>query len=735
MSSRSRPARALFAVTILTGSFLLFLIQPMVARMALPRLGGAPNVWNSAMLVYQALLLGGYGYAHWLGRFAIRRQAAIHLALLLLALLSLPVGLAALPPPAPGWEALWVPALLALSIGPVFFLVSAQAPLMQRWYFAAPGAGQPWALYAASNLGSFGGLLAYPLLAEPLLALPQQAWAWSAGFAALILLTAASAAMRRTHAAAIPGTARLAPIPRGTLALWLALAAVPSGLMLSTTTHLTTDIFAMPLLWVIPLGLYLASMSLAFADRRGPARIVSALAWPVMLFGGALAMISRGDHGLIPVLVSVVLLFVVCVALHSRLYDLRPAPEQLTTFYLAMAAGGALGGLFTALVAPLLFDWAWEHPLLVLAAAALLPQGSLPDWTRRPGMDRILTGTVVALAVLIAGILLWRLYDVSQLAEPGPQRWLPGAALAVVGLALIPWRGAVLALLLAAMIAEGGHETIAASREGIRHRSYFGIHTVRTYPEHNLRLLAHGTTVHGEQYTDPARRRLPLTYYAPQSGAGQVFTRTDALFGPRARIGVLGLGAGTLACFARPGQSWRFFEIDPVVVRLSRGGTFTYYNDCTPGEPIVLGDARLQLAGVPRGSFDLLAIDAFSSDSVPLHLFTHEAFGIYLDALSAKGVMMVNISNRFIDLEPALSAEIAARGLHALARDDNPEGNDEWYPSSWVMVSRDAGQLKRVAQASDSVAWRELVNPAPRVWSDAHASVLPYVIWSNLVKQ
>lgn len=735
MSLRSRPARALFAVTILIGSFLLFLIQPMVARMALPRLGGAPNVWNSAMLVYQALLLGGYGYAHWLGRFAIRRQATIHLALLLLAVPSLPVGLAALAPPTPGWEALWVPALLAVSIGPVFFLVSAQAPLLQRWYFAAPGASQPWALYAASNLGSFGGLLAYPLLAEPLLALPQQAWAWSAGFAALILLTAASAAMRWTHARDTASTARLAPIPRRTLALWLALAAVPSGLMLSTTTHLTTDIFAMPLLWVIPLGLYLASMSLAFADRRGPARIVSALAWPVMLFGGALAMISRGDHGLIPVLVSVVLLFVVCVALHSRLYDLRPAPERLTAFYLAMAAGGALGGLFTALIAPLLFDWAWEHPLLVLAAAALLPQGSLPDWTRRRGMDRILTGTVVVLAVSIAGILLWRLYDVSQLAEPGPRRWLPGAALALVGLALIPWRGAVLALLLAAMIAEGGHETIAASREGIRHRSYFGIHTVRTYPELKLRLLAHGTTVHGEQYTDPARRRLPLTYYAPQSGAAQVFTRTDTLFGPRARIGVLGLGAGTLACFARPGQSWRFFEIDPVVVRLSRGGTFTYYNDCTPGAPIVLGDARLQLARVPRGSFDLLAIDAFSSDSVPLHLFTHEAFGIYLDALSARGVMMVNISNRFIDLEPALSAEIAARGLHALARDDNPEGNDEWYPSSWVMVSRDADQLKRVAHAPDSVAWRELVNPAPRVWSDAHASVLPHVIWSNLVKQ
>ena len=273
------PSRALFVATILTGSFLLFLIQPMVARLALPRLGGAPNVWNSAMLVYQALLLAGYWYAHRLSRLPLQRQSRLHLILYAVALLTLPVGLVDLPPPPPGSEVFWVPALLALSIGPVFFLVSAQAPLMQRWYALHPQAGEPWALYAASNLGSFAGLIAYPLLVEPLLPLQAQGWAWSAGYVLLLGLIALSARARRglPQVAEAPA-AQQRPAARQ-LALWIALAAVPSGLMLSTTTHLTTDIFAMPLLWVIPLGIYLLSFVIAFSDRRGPARAVSALAW------------------------------------------------------------------------------------------------------------------------------------------------------------------------------------------------------------------------------------------------------------------------------------------------------------------------------------------------------------------------------------------------------------------------------------------------------------------------
>jgi hypothetical protein len=412
--------RAVFIATILAGSFLLFLVQPLVARMALPQLGGAPNVWNSAMLVYQALLLAGYFYAHRLARLTLRRQAQVHLGLFALAALTLPLSLAALPPPAPGTEPLWVPALLALSIGPVFFLVSAQAPLMQRWYSSHPQAGAPWALYAASNLGSFAGLIAYPLLAEPLLSLQAQRWGWSAGYVLLFGLIALSAWVRRGIAAPALTSVSTAPIPRKQVALWLALAAVPSGLMLSTTTHLTTDIFAMPLLWVIPLGLYLLSFSIAFADRRGPARAISALAWVVTLVAGGFAMVSSSGGGLTPALASVALLFVICVALHARLYDLRPEPEQLTYFYLIMSAGGVIGGAFTALAAPLLFDWVWEHPLLVLAAVLLLPRDRLLDWQRTRNVDPLMARALLVVLAIAAAVMARALWQMVEMQEISP---------------------------------------------------------------------------------------------------------------------------------------------------------------------------------------------------------------------------------------------------------------------------------------------------------------------------
>lgn len=732
-----RVQRPLFVATILTGSFLLFLVQPLVARMALPRLGGAPNVWNSAMLVYQALLLAGYAYAHRLARLPLRRQAQLHLALLALAAITLPISLADLPPPRPGTEVFWVPALLALTIGPVFFLVSAQAPLMQRWYAAHPEAGQPWPLYAASNLGSFAGLIAYPLAAEPLLSLRAQSIGWSVGYGLLIVLVAMSARTRwqldrpGSDATLVAGP-RIAP---RRMALWLALAAVPSGLMLSTTAHLTTDIFAMPLLWVIPLGLYLLSFVVAFAESRMPARLISVTAWPLLLTVGALAMVSRGAPGLMAAVASVTVLFVICVALHARLYELRPDAGQLTLFYLVMSAGGVLGGLFTALIAPLLFDWVWEHPILLLAAAALLPQGLIPDWRRMPGLMPEMVRLGVLTVLGCAALLLYLLYDVALLAVPDPWQWAYAGGLALLGLALVPWRWLALALLLAIMLAQGGIDTIETSREGLRTRSYFGIYTVRNLPDRHLRTLAHGTTLHGEQSTDPVLRRLPLTYYGPGSGAGIAFSHAHELFGPAPRIGVVGLGTGTLACYYQPGENWRFFEIDPAVLALSRKGTFTYVRDCAPPAMVVLGDARLELGKVAPGSIDLLAIDAFSSDAIPLHLLTEEALRVYERALSPRGVLLVHISNRFIDLEPVLSAAARERGLKALLRDDTPEGNSAvlFTPSSWIAMSRDPAQLAALQRLAPALPWRPLAPAAARAWSDDHASILPYIRWRNLL--
>ena len=729
------PSRALFVATILAGSFLLFLVQPMVARMALPRLGGAPNVWNSAMLVYQALLLAGYFYAHRLSRMPLRRQATIHLSLLAVAALTLPITLAGLPPPRPGTEVVWVPALLALTIGPVFFLVSAQAPLMQRWFAADPRAGEPWALYAASNLGSFGGLIAYPLLVEPELSIHAQSWGWSIGYGVLLALIALAARARWSAADVIPAQAAepLQPVPRRRIALWLALAAVPSGLMLSTTTHLTTDIFAMPLLWVIPLGLYLLSFVIAFADRRGAARVVSALAWAAVLGAGGMAMISQGSSGLVPVMLSVVLLFVICVALHARMYDLRPPAEQLTLFYLVMSAGGALGGVFTALVAPLVFDWVWEHPLLVLAATALLPAERLLDWRRMRGLQPEMVKLGLAALLGTAAFLVWLLLEANTLAEPGWQRALCTAALVLIGLLLTPWRWLVTALLLAVMIAQGGDQTLRDTRDGVRSRSYFGVYTVRDHPSEGIRTLAHGTTLHGEQSLDPVMKRMPLSYYGPGSGAGIAFANASALYGRGARLGVVGLGTGSLACYHQRGERLTYFEIDPAVLRYSRDGTFTYIRDCAPDTQVVLGDARLELAKVAPGSFDVLAIDAFSSDAIPLHLMTSEAFGVYLRALSPRGVLLVHISNRYIDLEPVLAAEVRARALAGAMREDVPPYGSDWTASSWVAIARDSDQLAALGQKAPAMAWRPLVAPAARRWNDDHASILPYIQWRNFL--
>ncbi len=438
--------RWLFTLTILAGSFLLFLVQPMVARMALPRLGGAPNVWNSAMLVYQALLLGGYAYAHFIGRFALARQGMIHVAVLVLGGLTLPLALADVAAPAAGWEALWVPYLFLLTVGPAFFAISAQAPLMQRWFAAHPQADNPYPLYAASNLGSFAGLLTYPLLAEPLFAIGQQSFYWTIGYGLLIVLVIAAVLARRGVEAPVQAQPENSePAHRSgwkTVVLWLALSAVPSGLMLSTTTFLTTDIMAMPLLWVIPLGLYLLSFSIAFAEKRGLAMLFTFLAPLVLLVDGSLAMFAAGRADMLAAAASVMLLFVVAVALHARLYESRPPASELTRFYLYMSAGGALGGLFTALIAPMLFDWTWEHPLLILGAAALLP---LAAWQRiigeRFSEPRLMRLMLVAILVLVFALAL-RLYQSSQAdAQLSAMQWawLAGVLLLALVLAARRW--------------------------------------------------------------------------------------------------------------------------------------------------------------------------------------------------------------------------------------------------------------------------------------------------------
>lgn len=718
----------LFVVTILLGSFLLFLVQPMIARMALPRLGGAPAVWNSAMLIYQALLLGGYAYAHWLGRVPVRRQATIHLGVLAVAALWLPIGLMAMQMPADAEPALWVPWLLAASIGPLFFAISAQAPLLQRWFAAASGGRDPYALYAASNVGSFGGLIAYPLLVEPGMALHAQSWLWTGGYALVFIAVAACALLLPRKLADEPHVhATSAPPSKRRVAHWIALAFVPSGLMLATSSFLTTDIVAVPMLWVLPLGLYLLSFTIAFAARRAVATLLTRFAPITILLFGGLMIAGHNANPELNALMALALLFMVAVALHTHMYDLRPEPDRLTGFYLAMSVGGALGGVFAALVAPLVFDWTYEYPILILLAGLLVPQEWLLPLFQRlwgdPGQGRRVRVLAVALAV---ALIIW--FGVSDGSEMLGERraGILYLTLALIGLFTVGMRVPFLIVLTGALLLFGGLRSIAMSWQGdLRTRSYFGVYTITDLADQKR--LAHGTTLHGVQLVgNPERLKLPTTYYVPGSGVGQAAQALPALYGPNARVGVVGLGTGTLACYALPGQSWRFYEIDPAVVQLARG-PFRFLEQCRPDAKIVLGDARVRLNEEPAHSLDLLVLDAFSSDAVPMHLMTLEAFATYDRVLAQDGLLLVHISNRFLSLEPVVERAAKLGGWSAAQLTYHPpliEELNEAATSDWIALSRSPEKLAQLTARADG--WRPLEGrPGFTPWTDDYATILP----------
>ncbi|OYY67926.1 hypothetical protein [Sphingomonas sp. 28-63-12] len=726
--SRTAPP-LLFAAAILAGSFLLFLVQPLVARMALPRLGGAPAVWNSAMLVYQALLLGGYGYAHALGRVPPRLQALIHLAILAVAALWLPIGLMAMELPADALPALWVPWLLGLSIGPLFFAISAQAPLLQRWFSAVHPARDPYALYAASNLGSFGGLIAYPLLVEPSLALKAQSSLWTAGYAVVVVLVIGCALALPRRVALTEPVAAASPKPMArAIGRWILFAFIPSGMMLATTTYITTDIVAMPLLWVIPLGLYLLSFSIAFAGNRSLANLITRFApLQILLFGGVMVGGFQGmpyfNAG-----VALALLFTISVALHTAMYRERPAPDRLTGFYLAMSLGGVLGGVFAALIAPVLFDWTWEYPLLVLAAGLLARQELVIAplaalWRGDAQRQRIIT-LAIALAV---GLLIVVATRNVQAFQAGQGRGPVFAAIVALGLVALGRRLPFAIVLAGALVIFGGFQAAMISWQGdARTRSYFGIYTVGG--NDRVRQLSHGTTVHGTQLIgSAARERTLTTYYVPNAGIGRALQAVNDFYGPRPRIGVVGLGAGTLACYARPGQDWRFYEIDPAIVRIARDtGQFSFLSRCLPDPRIVIGDARLNLARQATDSLDFLALDAFSSDSVPMHLITRGAFAGYDRVLSRHGLLMVHISNRFLDLEPVIAAAAHDGGWTAtkLLYRPGPHPREGETVSAWVALSRDPMVIDRLRARGGP--WQPLrARPGFTAWRDDYSTILP----------
>jgi SAM-dependent methyltransferase/MFS family permease len=662
-----------YAGTIFLSSFLLFLVQPLIARLILPWFGGSAAVWTTCMLFFQALLLAGYAYAHWLTRLSNKRaEALIHTVLLLAAVATLPIA------PSEAWKPLGteepvtrILLLLGASVGLPYFLLASTSPLLQAWFSRARPGENPYRLFAVSNLASLLALIGYPFIVEPFLGGVQQVHVWSWLFAAFALACAAMA--WRTPREAIEARAEAAATEeRSPWVLWLALSATGSVLLLAVTNHLTQNVAAVPLLWLVPLTLYLASFIITF-EGKGWYQLEWLWAVLLALIGamGWLLVDSDFDFDLV-VQLAVFLpgMFIGCLFCHGELYKLRPAPARLTAFYLVVSLGGALGGLLVAVVAPLVFNGYYELGvalvvLATLAALRLATIGKIPAF--------------VSLALLL-GIAASAAYDSFRY-----------------------------------------HRDVRVAT-----RSFYGVLRVKEYgrpgEESHMRRLVHGAIMHGEQYMHDKFRRQLTTYYHEDSGIGAAIRSLPE--DRPARVGVIGLGTGTIAAYGRKGDVYRFYDIDARVMDLART-QFTYLGDSPAKIELALGDARLTLEREQPQNFDVLAVDAFSSDAIPVHLITREALGTYLRHLKPDGIVAFHVSNRFLDLIPVVARLAKEQGAHAvLVRDDPDEEEDHRRSrSDWVLVSRDPAALKREAMVEREATEAE-DRPDWRTWTDDYSNLI-----------
>ncbi len=734
--SADRATLLLFGATMFVGAGLLFWIQPMFAKMVLPLLGGSPAVWNTAMVFFQASLLAGYAYAHWLaGRFPPKAQLLIHVGVLLSAFLFLPLSVAeGWIPDAETMPVFWLLGLLSVSIGLPFLAVAATAPLMQRWFSRTghPHANDPYFLYGASNLGSILGLLGFPLILAPLLSVQGQSLAWSGGFSVLAVLIVVSgwlAAQRNTMCAESDHATGTAARPHWRdRARWIAYSAVPSALLLGVTGHISTDIAAAPLLWVVPLTLYLLTFVIVFARRPLIPHAFSLRAFPFSVVLLACFFTWPGPTALILPL-HLLVFFIAALMCHGELARQRPPVASLTEFYLLISVGGLIGGTFTAILAPALFDGVYEYPIAIVAACALLPAARSLLFKR--------SDLVFALALLVGMLGFNALMT----------KWLPDEALKFTAffailLGLLAFgrkaRPIGFALAIAAVIASSS--AVMVSNETLtRERSFFGVYRVAETDDGKQRILVHGTTQHGGQRTAANGDIVPISYYAPDGPVAEIIGATQN-HRTNASIGIVGLGAGALACYRRPGEAWRFYEIDPLVARLATDGRyFDLMLRCAADAPVILGDARLTLARDTDTQFDLLVIDAFSSDAIPMHLLTREALALYVSRLRDGGAIVLHISNRYLDLRPIVAALVADQGLVARAglKSEATSGGDDTVnaaiassPSLWVAIARRPVDLDRL---NLSERWTPFdAPPGQRVWTDDYSNILEAIRWGGL---
>lgn len=740
-----RAVPILFAVAIFTSASLVFVVQPMVTKLVLPMLGGSPSVWNTAMVFFQTALLAGYGYAHALQRIgSIRTQVGVHLALLVLAALFLPLRVSGvLGDPDPGAPIAWLLLTLALSVGAPFAILSATAPLLQAWYArvrASHADGKnPYVLYAASNLGSFLALLSYPVLIEPLATLSGQRWGWTGGYAlfvAMILVMALFVWRRRDAGTAEPAALeRSAPLSWRERIILVLLAAAPSSLMLGVTTHLSTDVASAPFLWVVPLALYLLTFVIAFQDRPW-------IPLPITLvIQGALAAVAvsmaafRSEEWFLLFGVNLLAFFFTALMCHQTLAARRPPPDRLTEFYLLLSLGGVVGGAFNALVAPVVFDMVWEYPIVLVLVGLARP------WVKgRPSTRDVyflLSAAVICLMppVMIEVIRqnesLWPMFQGVSLLQLA-SIILGGAAIC----AFLVRDNAVVFTIVLAMITVSAQHVARGYDWALSERSFFGVMRVANVPDERMggdvHVLMHGTTLHGAQARDPSRACAPTMYYAPATPIGQAAVMIHNRK-PAANIGVVGQGSGAMAAFKRAGDRLTFFEIDPMVDRLSRDPRwFTYISDCAQG-PVrtVLGDARLTLNREAPGTYDLLVIDAFSSDAVPTHLLTQEAIAGYLRLMKPDGVLVLHLSNRNLDI--TLPAVAAARALGVpelhqiyVERPGQPE-MQEASTEALILSPTEAG----LADFRADPRWRTLAPTDVRPWTDDYVNLFGSLIRAN----
>ena len=723
----------LFGLAIFLSAGLVFLVQPMTAKLLLPTFGGSPQVWTAATVFFQAALLIGYGYAHLsIKSLGLRRQPVAHAALLFVPLLVLPIGLRGLSAAGQLPPAVAVLVILLVSVGAPYVAVSATSPLLQRWFSATghPAATDPYFLYAAGNVGSLIGLLGYPLLIEPNLRLADQALVWSVGYVAFIALClgcAVSLARRPTPALDVAEgdqdvDERLGlqarPIDARRRLGWVVRAFIPSSLMLGVTTYSATDIAAVPLLWAIPLSLYLVTFVLAFARRRP----LSTMTWARILpFTTVLVVLTILGVLSVPVWLRLVIhyvgFFVAAMVAHSQLADDRPTTDHLTQFYLLLAVGGVVGGAFNALVAPVVFDAVLEYPFVMVAALLLRP-GRTTDGTdaRKAKRSRRLD-LLVPLGVYLVVLVLLVVVNVAAPQSALSSRLVVANALAV-SLILVS-RPARFALTVGALLAI----TFLAGQGALySDRTFFGLNRVIDNLDGH-RVYLSGSTIHGAERLDQREHPTPLSYYHPTGPAGQVMT---SLGGRPANVALIGLGAGSLASYGEPGQHLTFVDIDPSVIRIATDpNLFRFVADSRASIDIQEADGRLWLAAQPDGSFDLIVLDAFSSDAIPAHVVTREALAMYVTKLRPGGRLAFNVSNSYLDVQSVVVGGARALGLTGVARHDAdlavaPPGDKE--VSDWVVVAPDPGA---VADLATDARWTPIEQiPRSVVWTDDFSDIL-----------